>query len=166
MKAQRIKPSGKKQKKAKVEADDVVVEERVLGGVELRGGAFPGKGEADGVRDALPERAGGGLDAWGFMILGVSRGDGMELAEGCDIVLGNGVTGKVQPAVEEHRAVACGKDEAVAVEPAGGVRVEIHAFAEKDGTDFGAAERQAEVAGIAGVDGVHGETAGLGCGGG
>ena len=34
-------------------------------------------------------------------------------------------------------------------------------MAEKDGADLGAAERQAEVAGGAGVDGVHGEAAGL-----
>ena len=34
-------------------------------------------------------------------------------------------------------------------------------MSEEDGPDFGAAERQAEVAGVAGVDGVHGEAASL-----
>ena len=35
------------------------------------------------------------------------------------------------------------------------------AFAEEHRTDFGAAERQAQVAGIAGVDGIHGEATGF-----
>ena len=144
-----------------VERDDVVIEDRVLGGVEAGGGAFSGERVADGIADALAERAGGGLDARGFMKLRVAGSDRVELAEIFHIVLGNRVAGKVQPAVEEHRAVAGGEDETVAVQPFRRVRAVAHRFAEEHGTDFGAAERQAEVAGIAGVDGIHGEATGF-----
>ena len=144
-----------------MEGDDVVVEKGILGGVEFRGGAFPGNGEADGVGNALSERAGGGLDTGSFMEFRVAGGVGVKLPERGDIVLGNGVSREVQPAVEKHRSVTGGEDEAVAVEPARGVGVELHALAEEDGTDFGAAERESEVAGVTGMDGVHGEAAGF-----
>ena len=72
------------------------------------------------------------------------------------------VAGEVQPAVEEHRAVAGGEDEAVAVEP---LRVApgSHCSASPKSTapTSAAAERQAEVAGVALVDGVHGEATGF-----
>ena len=47
------------------EADDVMVEDRVLLRVEARRGHLRGDRHADRVRDALPERAGGRLDAVG-----------------------------------------------------------------------------------------------------
>ena len=71
------------------------------------------------------------------------------------------VAAQMQPGVEEHRAVAGGEDEAVAVEPARLVGIVDERVAVEDGADFGAAERQAEVAGGGFVDGVHGEAAGL-----
>ena len=58
-----------------VEREDVVVEDRVLGGVEAGGGAFSGERVADGIADALAERAGGGLDARRFMELRMARRD-------------------------------------------------------------------------------------------
>ena len=60
--------------------------------------------------------------------------------------------------------MAGGEDEAVAVEPLRRVRVLAETAAVEDGADFRAAERQAEVAGVAGMDGVHGEAARLGRG--
>jgi hypothetical protein len=53
------------------------------------------------------------------------------------------------------------KDETVAFEPFRGVRTIPHRLSEKHGTDFGGAERQAEVAGIAGVHGIDGEATGF-----
>ena len=55
------------------ERDDVVVENGVRGGVVFRGGHFLGNGVADGVGDALTERAGGSLDAGGFVKLRMTR---------------------------------------------------------------------------------------------
>ncbi len=90
----------------------------------------------------------------------------MKFPEIGNVLDGNAVSREVEPAVEEHGAVACGEDETVAIEPTRGVGIEVHAFAEEDGSDFRAAEWEAKVAGVAGVDGVHGEASGFGGGGG
>ena len=57
--------------------------------------------------------------------------------------------------------MASGEKKAVAIQPTRGGGSEAHGFAEKDGADFRAAERQTEVAGGTGVDGIHGESTGL-----
>jgi hypothetical protein len=49
-----------------------VVDDVVAGLVELRGQRLLGQGHADGVGDALTERAGGGLHARGVAVLGMS----------------------------------------------------------------------------------------------
>ena len=71
------------------------------------------------------------------------------------------VTAQVQPAIDEHGSVTCAQNEAVAVQPFWGGRVAVQEFAEKHCADLCCAERQAEVAGIAFVDGVHGEATGF-----
>ena len=71
------------------------------------------------------------------------------------------VAAQVQPAVKEHRAMARGEDEAVAVQPARLVGIVHEGVAVEHGADLGAAQRQAEVAGGTLVDGVNGEAAGL-----
>lgn len=59
--------------------------------------------------------------------------------------------------------MSTGEDESVAVQPFGSCWVETHTAGPiKHGTNFGAAERQAEVAGAAGMNGVDREAAGLG----
>ena len=55
------------------------------------------------------------------------------------------------------------EDEAVAIEPARFLGIVAKGMSEEDGTDVGAAEREAEVAGGAGVNGIHGEAAGFRC---
>jgi hypothetical protein len=82
-----------------------------------------------------------------------------ELAEIFHLVQRDGVACEMQPAVEEHTAVASGENEAVAVQPAGLVGIETQSAAEEDGPDVGGAEREAEMAGFAFRDGVHGQAA-------
>ena len=144
-----------------IDAEDVLVENRVLRRVEAGGGAFSGERVTDGIADSLTERAGGGLDARRFMELGMPRRDRMQRAEFLHIVTGNRVAGEVQPAVEEHRAMAGGEHETVAVQPLGRIRVKAHGFAEQHRADLGTAKREAEVAGVTGVDGIHGEATGF-----
>ena len=48
-----------------VEGEDVVVEDGVIGGVELGRGAFAGEREADRIADTLAEWPSGGFDARG-----------------------------------------------------------------------------------------------------
>ena len=146
------------------EADHQVVEDLVFGGVEMGGGHLGGHGHADDVAGTLAERAGGGFDADGLAELGVTRGLGVELAEVLHFLEREVEAGEVDPGVDEHRAVAGGQDEAVAVDPGGRGGVVAEEVAVEHGADLGGAEGQAEVTGMAGGHGVHGEAAGFGGG--
>ena len=143
------------------EADDQVVEDGVLGGVEAGGRHLGGDGHADEVARALAERPGRGLDAGGLAELGVARGLAVQLAEGLHVIQRDVEAGQVEPAVGEHRAMAGREHEAVAVGPGGVGGVDAEEGAVERRADLGGAEGQAEVPGVAGGDGVHGETAGL-----
>jgi hypothetical protein len=59
----------------------VVIDDGVAGAVELGGQHLLGQRHADGVGDALAERAGGGLDAGGVAVFRVARGLAVQLAE-------------------------------------------------------------------------------------
>ena len=146
------------------EADHEVVENLVFGGVEVGGGHLGGHGHADDVAGALTEGAGGGFDADGLAELRVPRGLGVELAEVLHFLEGEVETGEVDPAVDEHRAVSGREDEAVAVDPSGGGGVVAKEVAVEHGTDLGGTQREAQVARMAGGDGVHGQAAGFGGG--
>ena len=90
-----------------------------LPALERGGEAALGHGHADGVGDALAERAGGGLDAGGVAELGVTRRAAAPLAERLQVVQRQVVAGEVEHRVEQHARVAGGEDEAVAVRPRG-----------------------------------------------
>ena len=107
----------------------------------------------------MAERPSGSLDAGGFVELRMTGSDAAELAEIFHLIHRNGVASEMQPAVEEHAAVACGEDEAVAVQPAGLIGIEAHRGSEENGSDVRRAKREAEVAGFAFRDGVHGQSA-------
>jgi hypothetical protein len=126
-------------------SEDVMIENCVFCCVVESGGAFARESKTDGIGDALAERAGGGFDAWSFMELRVAWGDRMQLTEVFHFLQGEFVAGEMQPRIEEHRAVACGEQETVAVQPAWGAWAIGHGFAKKHGTDFCAAEWQTEV---------------------
>jgi hypothetical protein len=70
-------------------------------------------------------------------------------------------TRKMQPAVKEHRAMPRAEDEAITIQPARFLGIETECVAEQHCADFSAAERQAKVAGRAGMNGVHGEASGF-----
>ena len=129
------------------ESDDVVVEEGVLGSIELGSSALAGKSVTNGVANSLTEWAGGRFDAWSFIVLRVTGSDAVKLTEILQSLKRDLIAGEVQPAVDEHGTMTSREDEAVAVEPLGCGGVEIEGLGEKDGTDFGASERESEVAG-------------------
>gem|GEM_PF-4319854 len=143
------------------EAHHEMVEDLVLRGVEVGRGHLGGDGHADDVAGALAERAGGRLDAGGLAELGVPRGLGVELTEGLHLVDGQVEAGEVQPGVEEHRAVAGGKDEAVAVDPLRVGGVVTQEMSVEGGADLGGSQGEAQVARMAGGHGVHGQSAGF-----
>ena len=115
-----------------------------------------GDGEADRIRDPLAKRAGGGLDPAGMAVFRVAGGLGAPLAEVPDLVDRHvGIAGQVQQCIEQHRAVACRQDEAVAVGPVGIGGIELQVFLEQHRRHVGHAHRHAGVARVRGLDRIH-----------
>ena len=143
------------------EADDVVVEQLVLGGVETCLRHQAGDGHAHGIANALAERAGGRLDAGRVVKFRVAGRLRMQLAKRLDVIDGKLEAHQVQPSVKEHGAMTGGEDEAIAVEPARAFGIERERVPEEHGADLGAAEREAKMADAGLVHGINGEAAGL-----
>ena len=123
---------------------------------ELGGEHLLRERHADGSGNSLAERAGGGLDALGVEVLGMSRRQRSELAEMLELVQRHvGIAGQVQQRIEQHRAVAGREHEAVAIRPGRIGGVEFQKLREQDGRDVGGAHRQAGVAGLCLFHGVH-----------
>ncbi len=117
----------------------MVVEDVEARLVVAAGEPLLGDGHADAGGDALPERAGGGLDAGDPMVLGMSRRLAVELAETADVVQRNrglaqalviGVhrlgPGEVKHGPEQHRGVPVRQHEPVAVGPDRVLRIKLH----------------------------------------
>ena len=147
------------------EHEHVVVHDGVVRRVEARRRHLLRHRQAHRVGNAGAERASGGLNARGGVLrvreLWVAGGGRVPLAEVGHLVHGDVVAADVQPRVKEHRAVARGKHEAIAVQPGRFLRVVGHRLAPEHGTDFGGAQREAQVARLGSGDGVHGQAAGL-----
>ncbi len=106
--------------------EGAVVDQVVPGAVVTGGQHRLGEREADRHRDALAERAGGGLDPGRVAALGVPGGRAAQLAEVLQVVERQPVAGQVERRVEQHRGVAGREHEAVAVEPVRVGRVVLH----------------------------------------
>ena len=76
-----------------------------------------GDREPDAVGEALPQRAGGGLDPRGVAALGVPGRAGAPLAELLQVVEGDVVAAQVERRVLEDAGVTGGEDEPVAARP-------------------------------------------------
>ncbi len=135
-----------------VVVDDVVA--------ELCGHQPFGERHADGVAEPLAERTGGGLDAGGDEVLRVPRRLRAELPEVPDLVHRHPLDAEeIEDRIEQHRAVAGGEHEAVAVGPARLGRVEFEVAGEQHGRDIGHAHRHAGMARFGAFNGIHGERA-------
>jgi len=106
---------------------------------------------------ARPGRAaGGGLDTGSDEVFRMSRRGRAELAEFLDVVERDRlVTDQMQQRIEQHRAVAGGQHEAVAVGPFRIGRIELQHLREQHGGDVGRAHRQAGMPRLGRFDGVH-----------
>ncbi len=100
------------------ERPGAVVDDRVAGPVELRGQELLGERHAHRVGQPLAERAGGGLDPGRGPHLRVAGGLRVQLAEALQLLDRQVVARQVQERVLQHRAVAVGQHETVAVGPA------------------------------------------------
>ena len=154
------------------EGVDVVVEQVVAGPVEVRGLPAGGDGHADRGGGPGAEGAGGGFDAGGPAVLGVSGAFGVELAEPFEVVEGDrrlaeglvgrvhrGDPGQVQQRVQQGGRVSGGEDEAVAVGPDRIGRVEPEEPLPQGVGDRCHRHRGAGVARVGRLHGVHAQRA-------
>ena len=123
---------------------------------EFGGEHFLRDRKADRGRDALAERSRRGLDALGVKVFGMPRRQRSQLAEMLELVERHvGIAGEIEQRIEQHRAVPGRKNEAVAVRPFRIGRVEFQELREQHGGDVGRAHRQAGMAGLCLLDGIH-----------
>ena len=128
--------------------------------LETRGLQPFGKRHANGHGETLPERTGGGFNAAGVAEFGMTCSLRAKLAEIFDLIQRHIlVAGEIEQGVEQHRAMTGGQDKAVPVGPIGFRRIEFEKFGEEDGGDIGHPHRHAGMAGVGGLDGVHGQGA-------
>ena len=154
------------------EGVDVVVEHLEAGPVEVLRHPPGGDGHADAGGHPLPERAGRGLDAGGPAVLRMARALRVELAEALDVVerdrqLAQALVlrvdrlhaGQVQQGVEQHRGVADGQHEAVAVRPDRVLGIEAEESLPEAVDDGRHGHRRSRVARVRLLHGVHAERA-------
>ena len=137
----------------------VMVDDHVAGLIEPSGQVPLGDGHPHRVGHALAEGAGRRLDARRQPTLGVARGLRAPLAEALDLREGQIVAGEVQESVEQHRAVAGGEHEAIAVGPGGVSGVVLEEARPEDVRHRRRAHREPGMAGLRLLDGVGGEEA-------
>ena len=129
-------------------------------GAEARAQAFFGHRETDRVRNSLTKRPRRRLHARDMAVFRVAGRDCAPLAEVPDLVQRHIlVAGEVQERIDQHRSMARRQDEPVAVGPAGGGSVELEMLFEKHGRHVGHTHRHARMAGIRGLNRIHGERA-------
>jgi hypothetical protein len=131
-------------------------------GPEVRAQEALGHRHPDSVGEALAEgarrdlHAGSDVDA---VALGVAGRQRAPLAEVLQLLERQVVAAEVQHRVQEHRAVAGGQDEAVAVGPRRVGGVVLHDAREEQVGDGSHRHRQPRVPGVGCLDAVHGQRA-------
>jgi len=136
----------------------VVVDDGETVAVEFGGQQLFGERQADGVGQALAERSGTGFDARGIADFRVARGHAVQLPETLELLDRQGIAGEMQQAVQQHRAVAVGEHEAVAVRP---VRIDWVVFqvpGPQGHGDLGHAQGHAGMSGTGRLHGIHGQS--------
>jgi len=110
----------------------VVVDDLMLGVVELGRQVRLGDRHADGVPEPLAQGPGRRLDTGRHAALGMSGRPAAPLAERAEVVEREVVAGQMQHGVEQHAGVPGGEHEAVAVGPSGVSRVVAQMPGEED----------------------------------
>ena len=136
-----------------------MVHDLVARAVELDGQQFLRESHAHGIGETLSERPGGGLDARRHAHFRVARGLAVQLTKPAQLLHRQVIARQMQQRVQEHRAVAVGEHEPVAVRPVriGGIMLEEPA--PEDLGNFGHAHRQTGMPAFRGFHRVDGEHA-------
>ena len=138
------------------QADYVMIENGMFGGVEGGGGKFGGDSHANGIANALTKGTGGTFDSGGFAEFRMAWRLAVQLAEIAYFLHRQIVTQQMEPRIEKHAAVACGENETITVDPIGIVRVYPEGMAKESGSDLGGPEGKTEVTRTACVNSVDG----------
>src|SRR5438067_8983170 len=125
---------------------NMLVENAMLVGVEMRSRHFRRHCHPDRVANALPQRTSGSLDSRRFKKFRMPRCFRMELTKTLDVVDRNVVAAQVQPCVQEHAAVPGGKNKIVAIDPARLIWIMSEQITVEHRPDLRASERQTKVA--------------------
>jgi len=135
----------------------VVIDDLVPVAVEAGGQVALGQRHADGVGEALSQRARRDLDAGGAVRFRMAGRHAADLAEVLELAQGQVVSVRVQQSIEQGGRVARGQEEPVAVRPFRVGGVVLHDPGPQGVGHGGAAQRRARVAGVGGVDHVNGQ---------
>ena len=115
-----------------------------------------GERHADGVRNALAERAGRGFDTRRVTIFRMPGGNGTELTEMLQLVQRHlRIAGEIEQRIEQHRAVPRRQHEAVAVRPVRRGGIEFQEAREQHRRHIGHTHRHSRMPRICGLHGVH-----------
>ena len=127
---------------------------------ETRRQHFLGQGEADRVRQPLPQRTGGGFGDADMAVFGMSGGPGAQLAEGLDLFnVDVVIAGKIGQRIEQHGAVSGRQNKPVAVRPMGRLGVKGQKAGEQHRRQIGGPHRHTGVAGLCLFHGIGGQKA-------
>src|SRR6266536_3719398 len=125
---------------------NMLVENTMLVGVEMCRRHFRRHCHTNRVANALPQRASGALDSWGFKKFWMPRSPRMQLTKIFNVVDRNVVAAQVQPGIQKHAAVSGGKNEIIAINPARLLWIVSEQITVEHGADLGASEWQAKMA--------------------
>ena len=115
-----------------------------------------GHRHADRHCQPLPQRPGGGFNAGKLEIFGVAGAGTAELAKVPDVFDRRAsIAGQVKQRIQQHRAMAGGQDEAIAIGPIGPAGIELQMPCEQRSGGICHTHRHAGMAGIGGLDSIH-----------
>lgn len=135
----------------------VVIDDGMAGPVEEGGQMGLTHGQAHGAGKALPQGAGGHLDAGGFAVLGMARALALPLAETFQLVEGKVIAIEVEQTVEQGAGMARREHKAIAIVPRWIGRVETQEAVPQNVGHVRRAHGGAGMAGFGLLHHVHGE---------
>ena len=94
-----------------------MIDDRVARAIERACQDFLGQRHADGIRESLAKRARRSLDADLHVAFRMPGGTLSDLAKVPEFIEAQWIAAKISNRVEQHRAVAVGQDEPVAIVP-------------------------------------------------
>ena len=137
----------------------MVIDDRMIRTVVARRELHLRDRHADRIGDALPQWPGGDLHARGMSALGMPRRLAAPLAELFDVVQRQVVTGQMQQAVEQHRAVPRREHKTIAIDPLRIARIVLEQSCPQRIRHWRGTEWHARMPAVGFLHGVHREEA-------